>query len=128
MPDVADNIQNFRTSADIANAQMHKTTTKYIGLANDARKADGQGVKNGGLADSVDPGDEVEAGPEAKLGRLDRADVLQFEARNPHAVPSTSIWPVTAAAIRAVRRSLSSAMVFRVLAASSSSRAVSRLR
>ena len=123
--DIARDIQSAGTHSDVSGLETHDTTPMRVGTPDHIGKTDSQGVENSGLADPVDANDKVESGPEMELRRLDRADVRQSEARDLHAARSKSIWPVTAAAIRVARRSLSSAMVSRVLSASSSSRFVS---
>jgi len=62
------------------------------------------------LAGAIDADDQVEAGIEVELRLFKGPHIVERKSRDFHAASGMSIWPVTAAAISAPRRSFSSVM------------------
>ena len=104
-PDVAVRGQPLGSDPHVFAREGFDAAPEIVGLLGYSGETDYQCVEDGCFADTVHAHDEVDSRLEAELGRLDGAQVRELERGDPHAALSTSIWPVTAAAMRAVRRS-----------------------
>src|SRR5262249_19112346 len=126
LPDLDTALNRERSSSDpyVVKVERLDPTAQRVHALRNRREADAERIQHARLSDAVDADDEIDARLEAKLGCLDAAQVGEPEARDDHAALPTSICPVTAAAMRAERRSLSNAIVDSVAARRSSRRRV----
>src|SRR5438045_1271915 len=92
------------------------------------RQAYPKAVEHACLTNAVNAHDQIEPRLKPELSRRDGAKIREFQSSHSHNVFPMSICPVTAAAMRAARRSLMRMMVLSAAERRASSLAVSEAR